>query len=322
MNLAVAWAPSTPCPGGWSGFADLLKQGAAAASTFFAAHSKPLCTGFQLTSATAVQCQQVTASASCINLRLSPGRHEQSTGRQAQSNSLPASLKAFAAGSILRHSLDVASPDQSSMDQILSLRPPTAESHSSDDPFPDVAALYAVTEGIRASSLSLQPHSICKAAVDFADLLPQLQQLTADAQPLAFDQLLRSLEPVVTDLLSWHQRLHPAIQQHCSRLTGLQETHCADDQLTAALSVDLMSLYVASLAEMLRACSQLPHPPDRAMQLLSDPLLAWVQQLFHTLVSLARSAVAQLEANLNCSASDRHLVQELLSLGLPLDQVR
>lgn len=248
-------------------------------------------------------------------------RFKQSTGGQAQSSSLSASLKTVAAGSILCHSLDAASPDQSSMDQILSQGPSTEAHPSSDNLMPNFVALYAVTEGIRASSLSLQPHSICKAANEVARLVPQLQQLTADAQPLAFDQLLRSLEPVVTDLLSWHQRLQPAIQQHCSRPMGLLQTHRIDDQLTAALSVDLGSLYVACLAELLRSCCELPHPPARAVQLLSDPLLAWVQQLFQSLVSLARSVIAQLEASLNCSAANRQLVQELLSLGLPLDQV-
>ena len=325
LRLQLAWAPLATYPCGWSGLADQLRSGAAAASTFLTAHAEKLRSTFQLESATPTECQQVMFAIVSRLCHHMPGCHPSpstSTGGQLPHLSLSASLNAITAGMNLLHALDAASPNQTSMEQGHSQVIAASPQQALDNGMPNGSAMYAITEGIRASSLSLQPGSIRRDAVDFANLIPQMQQLTADAQPLAYEQLLRSFEPAVAVLLSWHHSLQPYIQQHCSMLISPTEPAMhMDHQLTAALFVDLLALYIASLAEMLHSCRQLPQPQTAAILLLSRPLLNWTQQLFRSLIALAQLAITQLEATLRCSDSSHGTVQKLLNLGLPMHQV-
>ncbi|KAK9837553.1 hypothetical protein WJX74_000015 [Apatococcus lobatus] len=320
LRLASAWVPLTSCPAGWSRLADQLTSGAAAASGVLSAHAQPLSSVSQLPSATPAACQQVCSGAlSMLCHQLSAPHGPSSIGSQLRHITFTASLNAIAANVNMLHALDVPSSDQTSIDHSLGLGTPAMAQQVSDDLLPNGSALYVIVEGIRASSLSLQPDSICRSAREFATLLPELQQLTADAQPLAYDQLLRSLEPTVAELISWHHRLQPIVQQLISRLTGPTGITCIEGQLTAALLVDLLALYIESLTGMLHSCMQLPQPQTAAIDLLS-PLCNWARQLFCSLVSLARSANSQLEADLSSSEGSRQTVHELLSLCLPMDQ--
>ncbi|KAK9863771.1 hypothetical protein WJX84_004776 [Apatococcus fuscideae] len=74
-----------------------------------------------------------------------------------------------------------------------------------------------------------------------------------------------------------------------------------------------------SIRALRLASAWLPQPQTAAIDLLS-PLCNWARQLFCSLVSLARSANSQLEADLSSSEGSRQTVHELLSLCLPMDQ--
>ena len=233
-----------------------------------------------------------------------------------------AALHAAAAKIVLLHGLDAPSKGISQRPEPASLLEANANSlKPASSSMPDASTLYMVTEAIRAAGGSTQPGSICQAARDFAELLPQLQKLTAEAQPLAYGQLLDSLQPVVAELLAWHEQLRPAMQQQLDRTVSLASSNSVQAQLTAALMIDLLACYVAAYVEMLASCSQLPASERAAVSSAVAPLMSWVQHFFAALTILAAEAVSEVKASLRCECAARQAAEHIIALHLSMDQV-
>ena len=323
IRLAVAWTPGSFCEGGWPALSDLLSLGSAGAAGFLDSHPiSPSLSTFQPASSTPVDCQQTISAALTALVQQAHNQQDSSAPSAGLADTdFSSLLLAAAARNRLMHGLDAASIETGSVNAVLIQRQSIPDHQPAVQATPDADMIYLISEGIRASIPALQEHSICKAARDFSELLPQLRAIPADAQPLAHGQLLSTLEPVVAELLAWHLSLQPQIQQFISMLSGSQAAATSTAALTRALMADLLFAYVAGLAELLQACGQLPCSEEASQQQLAQPLLGWTQQLFEDLAALAGAAIDELVAALAHENSSCEVISQILGLGLLFDEV-
>ena len=314
-----------------------LRQGSAGAAAFLDRQNLSPASGLDLASASQQDClQAISAPLAALLQQHQPGEAAGAapaagTALQGTHHEFAAVLLAYAAGTSLLHVLDAGVGDASNIDDANSLgaflhqqEAAASSAQANALGLPDLASMYALSEGIRASKLPLQDSSICIAAREFSALRPQLENVTADAQPLAHSQLLNALRPLAHQLLAWHMKLRPMVQQQISRLQSIMVPPNASIpavQLSTALIADQLCTYIAGLAEMLKAFSPLAVPQKADLERLVQLLPAQLEQIFRCLAALAERVLKQVQAGLSTTSS-RQALEQILDIGLPVDQVR